>query len=86
MVLLNGLFGAITVDGNRYSGVMAPVATMSDQDIASLLTEVVSMGKAAKHVSAFTAAEVAKVRAEGKHSFKEVAAERARLAEKGIIP
>jgi len=86
LVMLNGMFGAITVDGKPYRGVMAPVSTMSDDGIADLLTHIASTGKAAKHVAAFTGAEVAKVRAEGKRSISEVAAERARLAEKGLIP
>ncbi|MET0365776.1 MAG: cytochrome c [Sphingobium sp.] len=84
-VLANGLYGPITVDGKAISGMMPGMGTMSDQDIADVLNYAVSLKKVGKP-ALYTAAEVAKIRADGKMSASAVAAERARVAAKGAIP
>lgn len=86
MVLLYGIYGPITVDDKKITGLMPGMGTMSDQDIADVLNHAVSLKKAAKPAAPFTAAEVAKVRAGGKQTAAQVAAERGRLAGKGLIP
>lgn len=86
LVLLYGLYGPINVDGRAVSGVMPAMGSMSDAAIADLLNHAVALPKATKGGAPFTAAEVAKVRAEGRKSGSEVAAERARLVAKGLIP
>lgn len=86
MVLLYGIYGPISVDDKKITGLMPSMGTMSDQDIADVLNHAVSLKKAAKPVAAFTAAEIAKVRASGKQTAAQVAAERGRIAAKGLIP
>jgi cytochrome c553 len=85
-VLLFGLYGPINVDGKPITGMMPAVGSMADQDIADLLNHLVSLQKAAKPVAAFSAAEVGKVRAQGKLTSSGVAAVRTDLATKGIVP
>ena len=87
MVLLHGLYGPITVDGQQISGLMPPVGgQLNDQAVAEVLNHVVSLGKPAKKVAPFTAAEVAAVRAGDHMSGSDIAAERGRLAGRGLIP
>jgi mono/diheme cytochrome c family protein len=84
-VLLYGLYGPITVDDKKIAGLMPGMGTMSDQDIADVLNHAVSLKKTAKPAPPFTASEIAKVRAAGKLTASQVAAERGRLAAKGLI-
>lgn len=70
---------------------MPPVGTMTDQDIADLLNHVVALSKVGKPTPtvttrAYTAAEVAKVRAQGILTSAGVATLRAELAARGVIP
>lgn len=82
-VLLHGMFGSITVDGKAINGLMPGMGAMNDQDIADVLNYAVSLkGKAAP----FTAAEITKIRAGGAMSAAAVAAERGKVAAKGLIP
>ena len=85
-VLLFGLYGSIIVDGKPITGMMPAVGTMSDQDIADVLTHVAGLQKAAKPAAAFTAAEIGKARAEGKLTSAGVASVRTDLVTKGIVP
>jgi nitrite reductase (NO-forming) len=60
--ILNGKTGRITVNGKEYNGVMTPVAGLSDDEIAAVLSFVTtSWGNASARP--FTAAEVEKARA-----------------------
>jgi len=60
-IILHGMQGEVEVKGLKYNNVMAPWASLSDAQIAAILTyERSSWGNAA---SAVTAAEVAAVRA-----------------------
>lgn len=86
MVLLHGLYGPITIDGKTMSGLMPPMGALSDQAVADVLNHALSLGKPKRKVTPFTAAEVAAVRAEGRKSGSDVAAERTRLAARGLIP
>lgn len=90
-VLLFGLYGPIRVDDTPITGLMPPVGTMTDQDIADLLNHVVALSKVGKPTPtvttrAYTAAEVAKVRAQGILTSAGVATLRAELAAGGVIP
>lgn len=89
LVLLRGMFGKVDVDGQTISGMMPAMGTMKDQEIADLLTHVTQLpgeGKPAKKPAPFTAAEIAKVRAEPPISASAVGAERSRLAAAGAFP
>ncbi|MCC6846963.1 MAG: nitrite reductase, copper-containing [Deltaproteobacteria bacterium] len=62
-LILNGLTGKITVNGNDYNGVMTPVSGLSDADIAAVLTFITNnWGNSG--AQAFTVEEVAKLRAQ----------------------
>jgi mono/diheme cytochrome c family protein len=84
-VLLFGMYGSVTIDGKSINGLMPNMASMADQDMADVLNHVVSLKKVGKP-AAFTAAEVAKVRAGPKATTSAMAAERARLVAKGGFP
>ncbi len=84
-VVLFGMAGPIEVEGARVSGVMPGMATVSDADIAAILSHVVTLGKPAKPARPFQAAEIAAVRAEGKATMADNAALRTELAGKGLI-
>jgi mono/diheme cytochrome c family protein len=86
MVLINGLYGPITVDGRAISGLMPAAGALSDQAIADVLNHALTLPGSAKKVAAFTAAEIAAVRAIGRKSGSEVAAERSRLVTAKLIP
>lgn len=60
-IIINGLSGKIRVNGKDYDSVMTPFESMSDEDVAAVLTFVSnSWGNSA---SPFNAAEIAKARA-----------------------
>lgn len=84
LVVLNGMVGGVTVDGRKLFGFMPSMATLGDADIASILNALGATG--GKKPQAFTAAEVAKIRAQPRMSGTQVAAERARLVTAGLIP
>lgn len=86
MVLLHGLYGPITVDGKRVSGLMPSMASLSDQAVADVLNHVMTLEKTARKIPPFTAAEIGAVRAGGGKTGSDVAAERARLAGLKLIP
>ena len=72
-IVVNGKTGTLTVNGKTYNGVMTPVAGLSDEDIAAVLTFVTSTwgNTGAKP---FDAAEVAKARGSAAAKPKEVGA------------
>ena len=82
-VLLNGMSGRITADGEPVMGIMPAFDTLSDDDIAAVLTYLSGLG----HPSVpFTAREITDARAQAKLSPTDVAAERAALNAKKIVP
>jgi mono/diheme cytochrome c family protein len=67
-IVLNGMTGAITINGDDYHNVMAPHSDLTDQQIADVLTYVRnSFGNKA---SAVTVAQVKAVRAANKPAGK----------------
>lgn len=86
MVLLYGLYGPITVDGKPISGLMPAMTSLNDQAIADVLNHAMTLQKPAGKVAPFAAAEIAAVRADMRKSGSDVAAERARLAARKLVP
>ncbi|MEI6419531.1 MAG: cytochrome c [Sphingomonadales bacterium] len=84
-VVLNGMTGPITIDGTPLMGVMPGMASLTDAEIAEILSHVVTLGKPAKPAKPFKPAEVAAVRAEGRVSMADNAALRAKLVADGTI-
>jgi mono/diheme cytochrome c family protein len=82
-VVLNGMSGRITVDGEQILGIMPALDSLSDEDIAAVLTYITGLDH--KPV-AFTAAEIRVARAKPRVSPTEIAAEHAGLSAKKIIP
>jgi mono/diheme cytochrome c family protein len=75
-VLTYGMVGTVTVDGQPIIGQMPSFASLSDEQVAAVLSYLQSLGGAPKE--AFTAAEVTAGRAKEKKSASDVLAERAK--------
>jgi mono/diheme cytochrome c family protein len=75
-VLTYGMVGTVTVDGQPIIGQMPSFASLSDEQVAAVLSYLQSLGGAPKE--AFTAAEVTAGRAKGMKSASDVLAERAK--------
>lgn len=85
-VVLHGMAGPIEVEGARIAGVMPGMASLTDAEIADVLSHAVALGgKPPKTVKPFTVAEVAAVRAEGKATMADNRALRAQLVTDGVI-
>jgi len=82
-ILLNGMSGRITVDGEQILGIMPAFDSLSDDDLAVVLTYVSGLDHAPV---TFTADEIMNVRAQSKLSPGDMAAQHARLAAKKIVP
>ncbi|HET7085679.1 MAG TPA: cytochrome c [Rhizomicrobium sp.] len=82
-VLLNGMSGRITVDGEQVLGIMPAFDSMSDDDMAALLTYLTGLEHAPV---AYTADDIKQARALPKLSPGDVAAQRAALAAKKVVP
>jgi mono/diheme cytochrome c family protein len=82
-VLLNGMSGRVTVDDQPILGIMPAFDSLSDDDIASVLAYLSGLDHAPV---AFTADDIKAARAEPKLSPTDVAAQRADLAAKKIVP
>jgi mono/diheme cytochrome c family protein len=82
-VLLNGMSGRIIADGEPVLGIMPAFDTLSDDDIAAVLTYLSGLDHAPV---TFTAREVGEARAQPKISPTEIVAQRALLSEKKIVP
>jgi mono/diheme cytochrome c family protein len=82
-ILLNGMSGRVTVDGEQILGIMPAFDSLSDEDLAAVLTYVSGLDHAPV---AFTADEIKKVRVQPKLSPGDMAAQHARLAAKKIVP
>ena len=85
-LMLFGMIGPIEVDNVSYRGVMPSVGSLSDESIADMLNFIVGLENPVNPATAFTAAEVGAVRAEGKMSGSDVGELRAQLVERGLIP
>jgi mono/diheme cytochrome c family protein len=84
-VVLNGMSGPIEVEGAPVTGVMPGMASLSDAEIADVLSHALTLGKPARPAKAFKAAEIAAVRAEGRVSMADNRELRARLVTDGVI-
>ena len=88
LVLLNGMVGKISADGQSFAGLMPSMAALPDADIAAILNHVVQLAPPpkGKKPAPFTVAEIAAARKEGSIGPTAVGAERARLAAGGLLP
>lgn len=82
-VLLNGMSGQITVDDQPILGIMPGFDSLSDDDLASVLTYLSGLDHAP---IAFGADDIKKARGDAKLSPTDVAAARNALATKKIVP
>jgi mono/diheme cytochrome c family protein len=80
-VVLNGMSGRIMVDGEQILGIMPAFASLSDEDIASVLSYLTGLDHAAVP---FTADEIKAIRAQPAPA--DMMAERARLSAAKIVP
>jgi len=82
-ILLNGMSGRITVDGEQILGIMPAVDVLSDDDMAAVLTYVTGLDHAPV---TFTAEEIKAARDQPRQSPTDIAAQRTRLNAAKIIP
>jgi len=82
-ILLNGMSGRVTVDEQPILGIMPAFESLSDDDMASVLTYLSGLDHAQV---TFTAEEIKKSRGEPKLSPTDIAAAREDLAAKKIVP
>jgi mono/diheme cytochrome c family protein len=82
-ILLNGMSGRITVDGEQILGIMPAFDSLSDDDLAAVLTYVSGLDHAPV---GFTADEIRKARAQPQLPSGDMAALHARLAARKIVP
>jgi mono/diheme cytochrome c family protein len=85
-VLLFGMAGRVVVDDAPIMGVMPSFNTLSDQEIAAVLTHLARLAPGAKSIRSITASEVEAVR-KGPHlSAGQVHADRKALADANAMP
>lgn len=82
-ILLNGMSGRISVDGEQILGIMPGFDSMSDEDMAAVLTYLTGLDHAPV---AYSADDIKTARAQSRLAPGEIAAQRADLAEKKIVP
>ena len=82
-VLLNGMSGRITADGEEILGIMPAFDSMSDDDMAALLIYLTGLEHAPVP---YSADDIKQARAQPKLSPTDVAAQRAALTAKKIVP
>jgi mono/diheme cytochrome c family protein len=82
-VLLNGMSGRVTVDGQPVLGIMPGFDSLSDDDIAAVLTYVSGLDHAPV---IYGSDDIKKARAEPKMSPTDLAAAREDLAVRKIVP
>jgi mono/diheme cytochrome c family protein len=88
LVMLHGIVGSITVDGQPIAGLMPSMAALPDADLAAILNHIAQLAPPAhgKKPAPFTATEIAAARKAGSVGASGVATERAKLAAAGQIP
>jgi mono/diheme cytochrome c family protein len=82
-VLLNGMSGRVTVDGEQILGIMPGFDTMSDDDMAALLTYLTGLDHPPV---AYSAEDIRAARAQARMAPGDVAARHADLAAQKIVP
>jgi len=83
-VVLNGMAGSIDLEGTRIVGVMPPLRTLSDRDIASVLAYVAGLN-AVHYAKPVSVAEVAEVRAAGPLTATEMRTKREQMHRAGLL-
>jgi mono/diheme cytochrome c family protein len=82
-ILLSGMSGRVTVDGEPILGIMPAFDSLSDDDIAAVLSYLTALDHA---LVLFTADEIKAARDQPRMSPTDIAAERARLSAAKIVP
>jgi mono/diheme cytochrome c family protein len=82
-VLLNGMSGRITVDGEQILGIMPGFDTMSDDDMAAVLTYLTGLDH---EPVAYSAEDIKTARAQGRIAPGDMAARHADLIAQKIVP
>ena len=82
-IVLGGMGGRIVVDGEQIIGVMPAFDTLSDDDIAAVLSYLTGLDHAAVP---YTAEDIKLTREQAKSSPPDVVAQRAKLAAEKIVP
>ena len=82
-ILLNGMSGRVSVDGEQILGIMPGFDSMTDDDMAALLTYLTGLDHPPV---AYTAQDIKTARAQPRQAPGDIAAQRAGLAEKKIVP
>src|SRR6201989_1283535 len=83
LILLNGMSCLVTVDGEQILGIMPGFDSMSDDDMAALLSYLTGLDHAPV---AYSADEIKQARAQARRAPGEMAADRTVLAGKKIVP
>ncbi|WP_353199260.1 cytochrome c [Sandarakinorhabdus sp.] len=84
-VVLGGMAGPIEIDGVKLNGVMPGMASMSDAEIAEILSHVVTLGKPAKPAKPFKAEDITAARAEGGANMSSNKALRLQMVADGVV-
>jgi mono/diheme cytochrome c family protein len=85
-LVLNGMSGGVTVDGQKIMGVMPGFGQLGDDELASVLSYVETLG-APKHKPApFKASDLAAARSAGRLSPGDMSTLRNSLADRKLIP
>jgi mono/diheme cytochrome c family protein len=82
-ILINGMSGRVSVDGEQILGIMPGFDSMSDDDMAAVLTYLTSLDHAPV---TYSADDIKTARAQPRLAPGDVAVQRADLAEKKIVP
>ena len=82
-ILLNGMAGRVTVDGEDIVGIMPAFDAMADDDMAAVLSYITALDHAPV---AYSADDIKQARAQPRISSGDVAAQRAILVAKKIVP
>ena len=82
-ILLNGMSGQVSADDQAILGIMPAFDSLTDDDLASVLTYLSGLDHAPV---AFSADDIKKARGEAKLSPTDVATARNALAAKKIVP
>jgi mono/diheme cytochrome c family protein len=86
LIVLNGMSGSVSVDGQTIVGIMPGFPSLSDADLAAALTYVTNLGAGAVKPAPLKPAEIAAARAGGVQSPNAVVTLRNDLFGRKIIP
>jgi len=85
-ILLNGMSGHVTVDGQDILGLMPGFATLKDDELAAVLNYISRLGKPKAIPAPFTAKDFIDARTRPVLGPEEVALQRANLASAKLVP